>query len=222
MTTSELPPPKPENPQPNANQDQQEAAAIQDTFAASVLGVSLQHTLGKFFQPTSFKAYHDNILLSAGQPKDPVEVMLLDQLVWAHHRLGELHSQAACASTPSALEVCNAAVVRLMAECRKTSLALKEYRTPAVAKNITLVKQQNVAAGDQQVAYLDGPAQTQAAARPVNNELENKPQKAIAYEPEIPWYQESQACSSREVERVETAALYYRNPATTTRSCLEE
>ena len=65
------------------------------------------------------------MLEAAGQPTDPLEIMLIEQLLMAHHRLGMLHTKAATAATVEAGSLYNSAAVRLMAEFRKTSLALR-------------------------------------------------------------------------------------------------
>ncbi len=90
------------------------------------------------------------------------------------------------ATTTEAAALYNAAAARLMAEFRKTSLALREYRTPVLQKQITVVKQQNLAAGDQQIAYLDGQAARPSgrAAKNHDTKLGNNRQEAITHEPQ--------------------------------------
>ena len=45
----------------------------------------------------AFQAYRDRLVTDAGNPADPIEVMLLEQLMLAHHNVGRLHVQAAAA-----------------------------------------------------------------------------------------------------------------------------
>ena len=80
---------------------------------------------------------------------------MIEQITLAHHRILSLHAQAAQAESAEMIEVLNAAATKLTAEMRRLCLALREYRAPVSAKNITLVKQQNVAGGDQQIALVD-------------------------------------------------------------------
>jgi hypothetical protein len=112
--------------------------------------------------------------------------MLIQQLLLAHHRIGDLQVQAAKATTTEAAALYSAAAARLMAEFRKTSMALREYRTPVLQKQITVVKQQNLAAGDQQIAYLDGQAARPSgrAAKNHDTKLGNNRQEAITHEPQ--------------------------------------
>ena len=44
------------------------------------------------------------------------------------------------------IEVLNAAATKLTAEIRRLCLAVREYRAPITPKNVTVVRQQNVAA----------------------------------------------------------------------------
>jgi hypothetical protein len=129
---------------------------IAEAFPASVLN----NVAGKVFKgavnPGGFKAFLDSVLAAAGGPSDPVEIMMVQQLTWAHHHAGNLVSSAAQATTLQEVEVYNQALARIMGEFRRCSLALREYRSGASPKQITVVKQQNVAAGNQNVAMIDG------------------------------------------------------------------
>jgi len=155
-------------------------------------------------EPGGCVAYRNNLLAATGQPTDPIEVMLVEQLMLAHHRIGVLHIRAAEAATPERAALYNAAAVRLMGEFRKTSLALREYRTPVVPKQVTVVKQQNVAAGDQQVAYLDGKS-ARPSATTTNRDIElvsNDCPEALTHVPQSVPIPQPQASRSRTAEPV--------------------
>jgi hypothetical protein len=158
------------------------AMILKELSGSATLATLVGKNLKGAVAPPAFKLYRDQLLRDSGQPTDAIEIMLLEQLMWAHHRVGDLHVQAATASSPQTSDVYGAAAVKLMAEFRKTSLALREYRSPVVAKQINIVKQQNVAAGDQQIALVDnrpnnvGPHPTE----PEHALLEN--QKALTHE----------------------------------------
>ncbi len=47
--------------------------------------------MGRTLDVASFKVYLDRVMREAGNPTDPVERMLLEQLVQAHHVIGGLH-----------------------------------------------------------------------------------------------------------------------------------
>ena len=67
----------------------------------------------------AFKALRDKTLVAAGRPTDPIEIMLIEQLMVGHHRALVLHAKAAEANTIEAAKAYNAAVVRMMAELRR-------------------------------------------------------------------------------------------------------
>ena len=60
---------------------QPQARAIQETSAAAGAGDVHGKVFGDEFGSCAFKAYRDNVLEAAGQPVDPVEVMLVEQLL---------------------------------------------------------------------------------------------------------------------------------------------
>jgi hypothetical protein len=103
------------------------------------------------------KLAFDQTMRDAGDPQDVVERMLIEQLYLCHHRLAILHAQAAEAKGPESAKILNTAATRLMDEFRKSSLALRAYRTPP-SRSFAVIHQQNVAAagGNQRVEYRDG------------------------------------------------------------------
>ena len=118
------------------------------------------------------KDYLAKFLRDAGQPTDPIERLMLEQLALAHFRLITLHGQASRATQPEAMKIFNAAAVRLMGEIRRYALAIRAYRLPPGQKMVSIVRQQNVVSnGSQQVAYVDnGPQKETLFARDqVNN-----------------------------------------------------
>ena len=109
--------------------------------------------IAKEIDGSAFRAYRDGLLKDAGSPTDPVEIMLIEQLTLAHHRVAQLHAQAEKAKSADELKVYLVAAVRLTGELRRLALALKQYRQPT-KRQFTVVKQQNIGQ-NQQVAYLD-------------------------------------------------------------------
>jgi hypothetical protein len=90
---------------------------------ASALG------LGEQVMAVGYRLYLDGLIRDAGNPTDPVEIMLLEQMALCHLRSLQLQSQAGEAKGLEAVELYNSAAARLTAEFRKTALALKEYRS---------------------------------------------------------------------------------------------
>jgi hypothetical protein len=75
----------------------------------------------------------DRLTANAGDPADAVEVMLIEQLTMAHYRAAQLQAQAAEARSLEAIQIYNSAAGRLLAEFRKTALALQTYREKSLA-----------------------------------------------------------------------------------------
>jgi hypothetical protein len=91
--------------------------------------------------------------------------MLVDQLVWCHHASGQLLAEAAATVDVKHRESLNNSAIKLMAEFRRSTLALRDFQTPPAVKHVTVVKQQNVAAGDQQVALIEAGAADSAPGK---------------------------------------------------------
>ena len=126
---------------------------------------------------TGARVYFNGFLRDAGAPVDPVEKILLEQLLLAHHRLAQLHAKAEVATGPEHIKILNAAASRLLSEVRRMALAIRQYRSPISPRQFSVVHQQNVvAAGDQQVSYVD---QSSAAGDKVTlsarSEVETEP-----------------------------------------------
>ena len=79
------------------------------------------------------------------------------------------------------IELLNGAASKLTAEFRRLCLAVKEYRSPTVPKSVTVVRQQNLAGGDQRIALVDqrpaGPTQNIETTADSTNQ-----KKAITHE----------------------------------------
>src|SRR5262249_8131885 len=87
------------------------------------------------FDVASYKALLDDYLQAAGATSDPVERMVLEQLFLSHHVVGRLHARAGTRDRLEEVQAFLAAAARLMAEFRRSSLALKAYRERPAAKH---------------------------------------------------------------------------------------
>ena len=169
--------------------------------AAGALSVVVGRSLKNSVRPAGFKLYRDELLRASGSPTDPLEVMMLEQAAVAHHRILNLHAQAAGVESAEMIEVLNTAATKLTAEFRRLCLAVREFRAPIVPKSVTLVKQQNLSAGNQQVALIDGTGHSVASGKTTDDiELVSK-QEALTHEaPSI----FNAAADCRKTELVET------------------
>lgn len=152
-----------------------QAQVVEEAFAASIMASIAKGDLGSIVQAAGFKHYRDRLVEASGAPTDPIEIMMIEQLSWAHLRLGGLSAKAVAASSPEILEAYNSAAAKLMAEFRRSALALRELRSPVVPQQLVVVKQQNVGT-NQQIAMVDGAGAQAASAKKADDiELASNP-----------------------------------------------
>jgi hypothetical protein len=178
--------PQQQTPEQALERPVNQALLIEQGFGAAILATIGSKSLGQLVKSPGYGEYRRRLLESYGSPKDPLEIMLIDALAWGYLQLGLLHARAAAATSPELVDSYNAAVVRLMAEQRKTTLALREYRSP-IAPKITVVRQQNFAGGDQQIAMIEGGAGVAVPGKmPADTELTSKQECLAHVEPSPP------------------------------------
>jgi hypothetical protein len=93
--------------------------------------------------PEVGELYLKRIFKEAGDPKDPIERMMIEQLVLAHHKVGELYVRAESTKNPQEQAVYNAAAGDLLSGFRRTALALKRYRASVEGTPASIPKQQS-------------------------------------------------------------------------------
>jgi len=103
-------------------------------------------------EPAAALIYLHRFITDAGDTKDPVLRVLLEQLAMAHLRLAKLNVEASKAEGVELNKVLNSAAARLLSEIRKLALTVKSYREPPSSKSFAVIQQQNVA-HEQQVSY---------------------------------------------------------------------
>jgi hypothetical protein len=74
------------------------------------------------------QVYLDELTREAASGTDPIAKMLVQQLIWAYHAIGVLHVKAGTSKRAAEVTAYHAALARLMAEFRRSSLALRSYR----------------------------------------------------------------------------------------------
>ena len=78
----------------------------------------------------AYMVFLERLRHELGDPKDPIEGMLIEQLALAHFRIAQLHVRAAQATGIEAAKIYNSVTARMLGEFRRTVLALRVYRTP--------------------------------------------------------------------------------------------
>jgi hypothetical protein len=96
------------------------------------------------FSAAGFKVHLERTLADLGNPSDPVERMMIEQLVLAHFRVAQLHVDAGYCKGAEGMKLYTAATARLLGEFRRTALALRAYGTTTpesrARKNVKLFK----------------------------------------------------------------------------------
>ncbi len=206
----------------NLDQIIQQATILRELSGGLCLAKILKEDFGSKVGITGFQYYRDQLFRDAGNPDDPIERMLIEQLAFAHHNLARLYIQATSATTPKQTEIYYAAAARLLSEFRRLALAFRDYRTPLIRQPQTVVRQQNVAAGDQQIAYIDNPTDTSTAEkRPAHIEVDNNAKETITNEPPATEFMSrSEYDADREAEAAETRSENARSHRKTAAICI--
>jgi len=140
-----------------------------DDYAEGVLGAAwsyniLHHVLtprlGTCLRSDGLQAHRRQLQRDHARPGNQLDGMLIDQVTWCHFQAGQLMVEATASRDPKERQVLTESAIKLMTEVRRTVLALTDLRNPQPAKQVTVVKQQNVAAGSQQVALVEAGATT--------------------------------------------------------------
>jgi hypothetical protein len=84
-----------------------------------------------FLETGAYRLYLEQLKEDAGNPRDPIEVMLIEQLCMAHWRIAQLHGSAALAKSIEGTKMYNTVTSRLLGEFRRTALALRAYQAAA-------------------------------------------------------------------------------------------
>lgn len=190
---------------------QKEADIIRDlAFPAAMAGCI---PLGSEIGSSAWKVYLDEFVRDTGDPTDPIERLMVQQLALAHHRIGQLHIRAESADSVEAAKQYAAAAVRLTGEFRRLALALRQYRQPVSTKHFTVVKQQNLSNGDQQIAYLDQPGEPSGQRQvPLDGESTEQASRRLAHAPADTLTPQSPPCGSRTSESEEAWPADRRRP----------
>lgn len=124
----------PSQPLAEAIRDTSHALNLHDVAAAGSLYWVVSTTLSDKISPEAFKQYRDILLEDAGNPNDPIEKMLIEQLALAHFSIGRLQIKACSMEVPKLAIAYADAATRLLAEFRRCSLALESFREKQAAR----------------------------------------------------------------------------------------
>jgi hypothetical protein len=103
------------------------AGHLRDSIMAMCLKAALQRAMPQV-DLLAFRLYRDKLLVDCGDPSDPIEIILVEQVAMAHLITGHLQAKGAHASSIEEVGVYLAAAARLAGELRRTALALQVFR----------------------------------------------------------------------------------------------
>ena len=98
--------------------DEHHAGHLRETVPSIFMFASLSQAF-KVIDQRAYKIYRDDLLADCGNPTDPIEIMIIEQLALAHFGLGLLSCKAANAGKVEAVGVYAGAAARLMGEFRQ-------------------------------------------------------------------------------------------------------
>ena len=107
------------------------AVNLRDVTGAAYLYGSTAGALSGNLGTDAYQRYRNQLIADCGSPRDPLIVMLLEQLALAHHNAGRLYLLSAQSKSWGENTALVAAAARLMAEYRRSLQALDEYRRKA-------------------------------------------------------------------------------------------
>ncbi len=110
------------------------AGHLRETAVPLFLKASLGRVLPQV-DLIAFKIYRDRLLAECGNPTDPIEIILIEQIVMAHLISGHFHVKGVNTASVESAGVYLGAAARLTGELRRTALALQVFR--AAARHLT-------------------------------------------------------------------------------------
>ena len=83
----------------------------------------------------AFPVYRKRMLAEAGDPSDPIERMLMEQLALAHFSIGKLRIRRSCVvNTPKMALTYSGSATRLLGKFRRCTLATEDFRGKRAAR----------------------------------------------------------------------------------------
>jgi hypothetical protein len=197
---------------------------IRQLAAASCLEVTCGDPWKELVGERSFVGQHDQIIRDSGRPTDPVEIMLLEQIHVVFHHCLVLQRRMMTTDSLDGVKIYGSAVSSLLAEFRRLTGALQNYRSPRPKKQFVVVKQQNLAGGNPQIALVDGTQTAPSSLKLPKNDssaklngsqpfaISHEPAKTLIPEPQAGSRRQEQRAEARPVDRGKSGKAPRRNP----------
>ncbi|HEY8751418.1 MAG TPA: hypothetical protein VIM11_25790 [Tepidisphaeraceae bacterium] len=190
---------------PPASSPEYGARIIGELLIPARLGSILKPKNLPEITPSAVRLYMDRFIAEAAKLKDdPIERLLLQNLLMINFRLMDLHDSGANADSLEAVKIYSALAVRLSGELRRTISELRQYRSPS-SKQVSFIKLQAVAE-HQNVHYVAAGESTPEKIVLVERDPVEGAQHDAAIGGRFA-VQESQPCGSGQTKRQEAAAV---------------
>ena len=106
----------------------EKAQRLRDLGPAVYLYGASASLLGEAIDIATWRIWLDGFLKELGSPADPVVKLMAEQLALAHFAIANLHVRASHRLSPAEVAAYHVAIGRLMAEFRRSAVALRVYR----------------------------------------------------------------------------------------------
>ena len=110
------------------------ASSLREMTGAAHLSEAVAKSLTDRIPGEAFKIYRDRLIQDSGNPTDPIEVMLIEQIAMAHFHIGRLYLRACHTDNHKLATAYADAATRLLAEFRRCTLALEDFREKQAAR----------------------------------------------------------------------------------------
>jgi len=155
-----------------------QAVNLREVTAAGFLYWAVSSSLSDGISTGAFKVYLDKLLADAGNPTDPIEVMLIEQLALAHFNIGRLQIKSCGTDSPQLQVAYSDAATRLLGEFRRCALALEDLRAKQAPRREPSAHKDN--------PQPDPPAQSNGSPRPSKNGKTKAPNTELRNNGEVP------------------------------------
>jgi hypothetical protein len=115
---------------------EQVAEQLRDTSSAMFLYGSLRGVFPDV-DALTYRMYRDALIVDAGDPRDPIEGMLIEACALAHFNCGRLIARSASATDLESSKAFGALAVAMLGELRRTAVALAAYRAASGGRATT-------------------------------------------------------------------------------------
>ena len=156
------------------------AMNLRDASAAGWLYWAVNSLYPELVSIDAFQLFRQALLRDAGNPSDPIEVMMIEQLALAHFGIGRLQVRSCSADNAKWTIAYADSTTRLLGEFRRCTLALEQYRTSQENRNKEKAAKNAIAATATEPSENNGKPRSAAnGKKPNDSELTSNGEREI-------------------------------------------